>query len=84
VHHMVQCFAVVLRAERREPLMPISVVGGLLTVLVVWIAARYGGTPEIALANLSCALVGIPIAFAYYQRFMARGLSDGRNDSRTR
>jgi len=81
VHHVVNCFAVVLRAKRREPLMAISVFGGLLTVLVVWTAARYGGPPEIALANLGCAFIGIPIVFAYYKGFMVRGLIDHSNDS---
>ena len=83
VHHVVNCFAVVLRAERREPLMAVSIVGGLLTVLVVWASARYGGLPQIALANLGCALIGVPIAFVYYQSFMARGKRNGGDESRS-
>jgi hypothetical protein len=81
VHHVVQCFAVILRAERREPLLTASVIGGLLTVLAVWLAARYGGPRDIALANPGCALIGIPVVLAYYRRFLMRALADERNIS---
>jgi hypothetical protein len=75
VHHVVQCFAVVLRAERREPLLAASIFGGLLTLLVVWASARYGDLRDIALANLACSLVGIPIVMVYYRSLTNRGFS---------
>jgi len=76
VHHVVICFAVLLRAERREPLLLASVFGSLFTVLAVWFAARYGGLRDIALANLGCALIGIPIVLTLYRRLTIRRLAD--------
>ena len=65
-HHIVQCFAALLRAERREPLLTVSVLGGLLNLAVVWIAAHQGSPHAIAFANLGCALIGVPLAVMYY------------------
>ncbi|MEO8303023.1 MAG: hypothetical protein ABI724_02780 [Betaproteobacteria bacterium] len=76
VHHVVNCFAVFLRAERREPLLTASVLGGLVTVVAVWLSARYGAPRDIALANLGCALVGIPIVLIYYRRLTAAMLAN--------
>jgi hypothetical protein len=72
VHHIVLCIAVLLRAERREPLLAASIMGGLLNVVVIWMAARHGDLHAIALANLGCAAIGIPIAAAYYRRCTVR------------
>lgn len=63
VHHIVICFGVVLRAEGREPLLIPSVVGGLVTVLAIWIAATYGTLFHVAAVNFALALLGIPIAW---------------------
>jgi Na+-driven multidrug efflux pump len=83
VHHVVHCFAVVLRAERQEPLLTASVLGGLLTVMVVWLSAHYGSVRDIALANLACASIGIPIVLVYYRRLSMRALAnEGRPISR--
>jgi hypothetical protein len=72
VHHVVQCFAVILRAERREPLLMVSVFGGLLTVVAVWLSAHYGGLRDIAFTNLGCASIGIPVVLFYYRRLSIR------------
>jgi hypothetical protein len=62
VHHIVICFAVALRAEGREPLLIPSVVGGLVNIAAIWLAAHYGTLRDIAIVNLALALIGIPIA----------------------
>ena len=74
-HHFTHCFAVVLRAERRDPLLPFTVVGSVLLVIVVWICARYGGPRDIALANLALTLPGIPLVIFLYWRQRARWLA---------
>jgi hypothetical protein len=68
IHHVVHCFAVVRAERRREPLMAVNAFGGLLTVLVTWLCAGYGGPPEIAPANPRYVFIDVPIVFAYYKR----------------
>lgn len=59
VHHVVGCFAVLLRAEGREPLLGVSVVGAVVNAVAILLAARYGSPVGIALANLACAASGL-------------------------
>lgn len=66
-HHVVVCFAMPLRAERREPFLFVSVVGGIATAIAIWLAARYGTARDIALVNLVCAFIGIPIAYYLFR-----------------
>jgi hypothetical protein len=75
VHHVTLCLAVLLRAERRDPLLQISVFGGLLTVSVVWLAARLGSPYDVALVNLACTLLGLIIAMRHYRHFALRVLT---------
>jgi hypothetical protein len=79
-HHVTHCFSVVLRAERRDPTLPFTVVGSVVLVVVIWICARYGEPRDIALANLAIILPGIPIVIFFYWRCSARWLtiSEGR------
>jgi hypothetical protein len=84
-HHITYCFAVVVRAERRDPLLPVTIFGSVLLVVLVWICARYGGPRDIALANFALTLPLIPVAIYFYWRCSARWLtvSEGRSASRT-
>jgi hypothetical protein len=59
VHHVVGCFAVLLRAEGREPMLGISVVGAVANAVAILLAARFGSPFAIALANLACAASGL-------------------------
>lgn len=68
VHHVVGCIAVFLRAEGREPLLIPSVVGGIATIFVLWLAAHNGTLMDVAIANLLMAMIGIPIAGLIYWR----------------
>jgi hypothetical protein len=72
VHHFVHCVAVFLRADRTEPLLGLSVFGGVLTLATIWAVAAYGGVREISLAFLMLSAVGLPILFHLYRRRVAR------------
>jgi len=58
-HHTVACQAVLLRATVREPLLVISIVGGIVNIVGAFFAARFGTPLLIALAALTCALIGL-------------------------
>jgi hypothetical protein len=58
-HHAVACQAVLLRARVREPLLAISIIGGIANILGVFLASRFGTPLSIALAALTCALFGL-------------------------
>jgi Na+-driven multidrug efflux pump len=62
VHHAVGCVGVLLRAEGKEPLLGISILGAVLNPVAVWLAARYGPPPAVAVAFLSCTVFGLVIA----------------------
>ncbi len=76
-HHTVICFAAPLRAERREPLLLSSVIGSIVTIIAIWLAARYAGPLEIAIVNLICAAVGLPIAIYIFRRRLNSWISSG-------
>lgn len=71
-HHATACYAVVLRAERLEPLLRLSVIGGLAGLLFIAAVARVAGLPAIAAAHLACTLLGLWIARQHYQRLLQR------------
>ena len=75
VHHITHCFSVVLRAERRDPTLPFTVIGSVALVVVIWLCARYGGPRDIALANLALTIPGIPIVIFLYWRRRARWMA---------
>lgn len=72
LHHVVACFAIPLRAERREPFLWISLFGGSITALIIWLAARYGSPLDIALAYLGCTAAGLVIAYHLFRRRIAQ------------
>jgi hypothetical protein len=67
VHHFVSCYAVFLRAEGREPLLVASVVGSVFTATVIWSAAHYGTLRDVALVNLACAMIGVPVVLILFR-----------------
>jgi hypothetical protein len=68
-HHIVACFAVLLRSEGREPLLLPSIGAGLTTACVVWAAAHFGTLTTVAEATLACALLWIPVAMLLFRRW---------------
>jgi hypothetical protein len=68
VHHITQCFSVLLRAERRDPLLPFTLLGSVLTIVAVWTCARFGQVSDIALANLIVTLPGVAVVIYFYMR----------------
>jgi hypothetical protein len=71
-HHATACYAVVLRAERLEPLLRLSVIGGLASLALIAAVARVAGLPAIAATHLACTLVGLLLARRHYQRLLKR------------
>jgi hypothetical protein len=72
VHHLVHCVAVFLRADRTEPLLGLSLLGGLLTLATIWVVATYGDVREIGLAFLALSAVGLPFLLHLYRRRVAQ------------
>jgi hypothetical protein len=68
-NHTVFAMATYMRAHREEPMLPVSVVGALLTACAAWLSVSHG---LLALAA-SCAgvnvLVGLPWTIALFQRY---------------
>jgi hypothetical protein len=75
VHHVVSCVAVLLRAQRQEPLLVISVLGALLNALVVFAAANFGQLWVVAAASLAVALAGLVFTGWLYRCFVAEDVS---------
>ena len=71
-HHVVACISVVLRSERRDPLLPLGLVGGLVTLGSMTLAAALGHLTWIATAYLACTAATVPVAYAVYRRFALR------------
>ena len=62
VHHLVATQAVLLRAEIREPLLMISLIGGVANLAGGWLAAHFATPPAIAATALACALIGLVVS----------------------
>ena len=77
VHHFVVCFAVYLRAEGREPLLVASVGGGVFNATAIWLTAHFATLRDVAMVNLGCAMIGIPIVL-----FLSRSRMSGNDDTR--
>jgi hypothetical protein len=71
-HHLTACFAVVLRSERRDPLLAPGIIGGVVTVIAMTIVAWTSTLEMVALAYLVCTIAGVPIAWIVYRRFARR------------
>jgi hypothetical protein len=74
VHHLVACFAVVLRSERRDPLLFVGIGGGVVTVVAMTIVAAIAPLDRVALTYLVVTTATVPIVFTVYRRFAARRL----------
>lgn len=71
VHHGVACFAVLLRLEQRDPLLPISIGGGIVLIFAVFLAARFGDLADVAATNLFVSMTGIPFVWFLMRRFVS-------------
>ena len=78
-HHATACFSVVLRAEQADPLMLLAVVGGLVTLLAMTIAAATGAadaTALVALVYFVSTVTTMLLARRVYLRFARRRFVD--------
>ena len=73
-HHVIACFAVVLRAERRDPLMMLGIVGGVVTVTAMTMGAAFEGLRYVALAYLVATVATAMLAYRIYRSFERRRL----------
>jgi hypothetical protein len=71
-HQATACLAVVLRAERLEPLLRLSVIGGALSLALIAAVAQVAGLPAVAAMHLLCTLAGLWIAQRHYRRLLQR------------
>lgn len=71
-HQATACLAVVLRAERLEPLLRVSLIGGAISLVLIAGVARIASLPSVAATHLLCTLVGLGIARQHYQRLLHR------------
>lgn len=71
-HHATACYAVVLRAERLEPLLRLSVIGGMASLALIAVVARMADLPGIAATHLGCTLLGLWLTRDHYRRLLLR------------
>ena len=72
IHHVVACFNVVLRSERRDPLLVLSVAGSVVTIACMTIVAALSNARGVALVYFFTSAMGLPIAYAIYRKFARR------------
>lgn len=72
LNHATAALAVLLRAERREPLLALSTVGGVLTLMAIWWSARGGSLFGPALAAALMAAIGLAWTWVLYRAFAVR------------
>ncbi|HLX82088.1 MAG TPA: hypothetical protein VKS43_16035 [Burkholderiales bacterium] len=73
-HHLLFCIAVLLRSERRDPLLPFSIGGSLFTLGVVWLAAHIGTIANVAAAYFVCTCIGLALVLATFHAQLRRAL----------
>jgi hypothetical protein len=69
INHIIFCLAVYLRAHKKEPMLWLSIIGGVLTALCVVLAARLYGAPGVAAGTLFLNLAyGLPTTAVVFVR----------------
>lgn len=71
LQHVVLCASILLRSERRDPLLPYSVSGSLITVCALWYAAGAGGLVHVALAYFLCSCLGFAMGMHAFRANIA-------------
>jgi hypothetical protein len=74
IHHLLICIAVLLRSERRDPLLPFSIGGSLFTLCIVWLAAHFGSLANIAAAYFVCTCIGLALVLATFHANLRQAL----------
>lgn len=58
-----------LRAHKKEPLLPLSVISGLLSGVTTWLLAKYGSAQSVAIGYLVISCITAPwVALVWYRR----------------
>ena len=66
VHHLVACVAVLLRAQRQEPFLRVTVFGAFLNAVVVAVVSKHGELWAVAASALAVSFVGLALAVWLY------------------
>jgi hypothetical protein len=74
-HHLVACFAVVVRSEQRDPMLMLGIAAGVVTVAAMTIVAAFHPLDAVALTYFACTVTSVPIAYDIYRRFAMRRLA---------
>lgn len=71
IHQGTACWAVVVRAERQDPMLPLSIFGGLALIGAIVYAAHGTDLRDVAIANFIVTLAGIPFVWWVLRQFLA-------------
>jgi hypothetical protein len=72
VNSVIFASAVFMRAHREEPMLTVSVVGGILTALAAWLGSMYGATAMMQGYVAVTTLIGLPWTLLLLRGFLAR------------
>lgn len=64
--------AIYMRAHREEPMLPVSVTGGILTAVVVWYGSKYGAFEMMLGYTVVTILVALPWTLRLLHSYLAR------------
>ncbi len=68
IHHVIFCFAVLLRSGRQDPILPFTIFGSLFTFAAIWKSAQIGDLFTIAVTYSLCTLLGLLMtALVFFQ-----------------
>jgi hypothetical protein len=71
VHHLVACVAVLLRAQRQEPFLRVTVFGAFLNAVVVAVVSKHGELWAVAASALAVSFVGLAFTVWLYGCFQS-------------
>jgi hypothetical protein len=71
VHHLVACVAVLLRAQRQEPFLGVTVFGAFLNAVVVAVVSKHGELWAVAASSLAVSFIGLAFAVWLYCCFQS-------------
>jgi hypothetical protein len=60
-----------MRAHRQEPMLPVSLVGGLVTLAAIYYASRLGSFATMLLQVLVTVLISVPWTWMLFRRYRA-------------
>ncbi len=65
--------ATYMRAHKEEPMLPVSIATGVLTLAAAWFGSRHGVLPMMALYAAVTLLIALPWTARLFGRYRGRG-----------